>query len=81
MSEFLLVPIVFFTSCLAAVLGMGGGMLLIACMPGLVPPAAIIPIHAVTQLASNLSRAVFGWRDIDRGIVAPFVLGAAGGAG
>ena len=33
MSELLLVPIVFVTSCLAAVMGMGGGMLLIAMMP------------------------------------------------
>ena len=35
MSELLLVPIVFVTSCLAAVMGMGGGMLLIAMMPGI----------------------------------------------
>ena len=39
MSELLLVPIVFVTSSLAAVMGMGGGMLLIAMMPGVVPAA------------------------------------------
>ena len=80
MTEFMLVPIVFFTSCLAAVIGMGGGILLIAVMPGLVPPAAIIPLHAATQLASNVSRAAFGWRDIDRGIIPAFTLGALAGA-
>lgn len=80
MTEFMLVPIVFFTSCLAAVIGMGGGILLIAVMPGLVPPAAIIPLHAATQLASNVSRAAFGWRDIDRGIIPAFTLGALVGA-
>lgn len=80
MSELLLVPIVFFTSCLAGVIGMGGGILLIALMPGLVPAAAIIPIHAATQLASNASRAAFGWRDIDKGIIPAFTLGALAGA-
>lgn len=80
MSEFLLVPVTFFTSCIAAVMGMGGGLLLIASMPGLVPPAAIIPVHAATQLASNLSRAAFGWRDVDWSIVPAFVLGAGAGA-
>jgi uncharacterized membrane protein YfcA len=75
-----LVPIVFFTSCLAAVMGMGGGILLIAVMPGLVPATVILPLHAVTQLASNLSRAAFGWRDIDRGIIPAILCGAALGA-
>jgi len=80
MSELLLVPIAFVTSCLAAVIGMGGGVLLIALMPGLVPTAAVLPLHAFTQLASNLSRAVFGWRDIDLAIIPAFVLGAIAGA-
>jgi uncharacterized membrane protein YfcA len=79
-SEMLLVPLVFFTSCLAAVMGMGGGILLITVMPGLVPAAAILPLHAATQLASNVSRAAFGWRDIDPGIIPAFVIGAAAGA-
>ena len=78
--DLVLIPIVFFTSCLAAIIGMGGGILLIALMPGLVPAAAIIPIHAATQLASNVSRAAFGWRDIDRGIIPAFTVGALAGA-
>jgi len=79
-SEFILVPIVFFTSCLAAVIGMGGGILLIALMPGLVPAAAILPLHAATQLMSNLSRAAFGWRDIDIAIVPAIAAGTLVGA-
>jgi len=70
----------FLTSCLAGVMGMGGGILLIAVMPGLVPAAAILPLHAATQLASNLSRAAFGWRHLDWSIVPAFALGAAAGA-
>ena len=83
--EYWLVPIVFATSCMTAVIGMGGGELLITLMPGLVPAGAIIPIHACTQLASNVSRAAFSWRHIDLSIIPAFVLGAvlgvwAGGA-
>ena len=79
MSELALVPIVFITSCLTAVIGMGGGVLLLMLMPGLVPTPAILPIHALTQLASNLSRAAFGWRAVDLAIIPAFTLGALAG--
>ena len=79
MSELALVPIVFITSCLTAVIGMGGGVLLLMLMPGLVPTAAILPVHALTQLASNLSRAASGWRAVDLAIVPAFTLGALAG--
>lgn len=77
--ELALVPIVFATSCLTAVIGMGGGVLLLTLMPGLVPVAAILPIHALTQLASNISRAAFGWRQIDLVILPAFTVGAVAG--
>jgi uncharacterized membrane protein YfcA len=78
-TELALVPIVFLTSCLTAVIGMGGGVLLLTLMPGLVPPVAILPLHAVTQLASNVSRAGFGWRSIDPAIIPAFTIGALAG--
>jgi uncharacterized membrane protein YfcA len=78
-TELALVPIVFLTSCLTAVIGMGGGVLLLTLMPGLVPVAAILPLHAATQLASNLSRAGFGWRSIDPAIIPAFTIGAVAG--
>jgi uncharacterized membrane protein YfcA len=80
LGEFLLVPIAFFTSLVAGAIGMGGGVLLIALMPGLIPIAAIIPIHAITQLVSNVSRAAFGWRDIDWRLVPPVAMGSIAGA-
>ncbi|MAT91754.1 MAG: hypothetical protein CME59_04075 [Halioglobus sp.] len=80
MSEFWLLPIAFFSSTLAAVMGMGGGILLIAAMPGFVPAAAILPLHALTQLASNGTRAAFGWRHLDFSLVPAVTLGAIGGA-
>jgi uncharacterized protein len=80
MSVLVLLPIVFLTSCLAAVMGMGGGILLITAMPGLVPTHVILPLHAVTQLASNVSRAAFGWSDIDASIIPAILCGAVVGA-
>ena len=80
MSEFWLVPLALITSTVAGVFGMGGGVPLIAVMPGLVPGAAIIPLHAATQLASNGSRALFGWRHIDRSLILPFLVGGTAGA-
>lgn len=79
MTEFALVPIVFFTSCLTAIIGMGGGVLLLTLMPGLIPASAMLPVHAVTQLASNVSRAAFGWRCIEPAIIPAFCVGAVAG--
>lgn len=80
MTELILVAVVLATSCLTAVIGMGGGVLLLTLMPGLVPTSAILPLHALTQLASNASRAGFGWRSLDLAIVPAFVIGALAGS-
>jgi len=76
----LLIPIAFLTSCLAGAIGLGGGVLLIALMPGLVPAAAILPLHSLVQLASNVSRAGFGWRHIDWTLIPAITVGAIAGA-
>ena len=55
----------FATSLLTAITGVGGGMILIGIMPFFVPAIAIIPTHAVTQLASNATRAWFDRKNID----------------
>lgn len=78
--EAALVVVAFFTSGLAGAVGMGGGILLIASMPGFVPVQAIIPLHAVTQFASNSSRMAFGWQHIDWRLIPAFSLGAVLGA-
>lgn len=80
MTALLLIPVAFLTSCLAGAIGMGGGVLLIALMPGLIPAAAIIPIHALVQLASNASRSAFGWRHIDWTLVPAITVGSIVGA-
>lgn len=59
LTELLLGVIVLITSAIAGVIGFGGGMLLIAIMPMFLPTNIIIPVHGLTQLASNASRMVF----------------------
>ena len=70
----------FFSSTLTAVLGVGGGMLLISVMAVAMPPAAIVPIHGVAQLASNASRGIFALKEISWQIVWPFLAGCVFGS-
>lgn len=59
MTALILGIITIFTSSLTAVLGIGGGLLLVGIMPSFLPIQNVVPIHAFTQLASNVSRALF----------------------
>ena len=75
MDSFFLVVAAFLSSSLTAVLGLGGGMLLISVMSVFLPPAAIVPVHGVVQFASNASRGAFSAKDIRRDILWPFLIG------
>ena len=75
-SDFLLILIAFGTSTITAITGIGGGMILIAIMPGFLPAAAIVPVHALVQLFANTSRALFGWRFLRWEFVLAFIGGA-----
>ncbi len=79
--ELILGSIAFVTSVITAIFGLGGGMLLIAAMPGFIPAAAIIPLHSVVQLASNGSRALFGIGSVRWEFALAFTLGSVLGAG
>jgi uncharacterized membrane protein YfcA len=59
---------------------MGGGILLMGVMATMLPPAVVIPVHGLVQLASNGSRAVLSWNAINWKIVWPFGIGALVGA-
>ena len=54
-----IVVIAFFTSALTGALGLGGGLALLAAMSVLFPPTAVVPVHGVAQLGSNMSRFFF----------------------
>ena len=64
MNELFLGILSFLTSTVAGVVGIGGGMMLIAILPSFLPLNALIPVHGLTQMSSNLSRAVFGYKDV-----------------
>jgi len=77
-NELLLGLLTFFTSTVAGVVGIGGGMMLIAILPsfGLLPLNALIPVHAMTQMSSNLSRAIFGWEAVKTEVIPKFLIGS-----
>lgn len=69
------------TSMITASLGAGGGVLLLVLMAMWVPPAAIIPVHGLIQLGSNVGRATMTFRRVDWRVIASFAPGVLIGAG
>ena len=68
------------SSTAAAVFGLGGGLILISFLPDFLPADAIVPVHGVTQLASNTSRAFFSYRSIVWRLLPLFFAGSLLGA-
>ncbi len=79
--EYLLGFISLVTSLIAGVIGFGGGMLLIAILPLFLNPTLIIPIHGITQLASNSSRMLFSLKDVQWELLPKFLVGSLIGIG
>ena len=81
-------PVVFFglpiasfvTAFLGVSTGAAGGLLLLAIMATVLPPAVLIPMHTVVQLGSNVSRTFIMWRYVMAGTLLPFIAGAVVGA-
>jgi uncharacterized membrane protein YfcA len=59
----------FATSILSAVVGMAGGITLLAVMLLFLEPLVAIPLHGVIQLVSNMSRTAIQRRHVDVGIL------------
>jgi uncharacterized membrane protein YfcA len=74
--EYVLGFISLVTSLIAGVIGFGGGMLLIAILPLFLSPTLIIPIHGITQLASNSSRMLFSLKYVQWGLFPKFLVGS-----
>ena len=81
MNELILGLITFFTSTIAGIVGVGGGMMLIVILPSFLPLNALIPIHGLTQVSSNVSRAIFRYKDVQYEVIPKFLLGSAIGIG
>lgn len=69
------------TSFVTAAFGIGGGIMLVAIMAVMLPPAALIPVHGVVQLGSNFGRALIMLKHVERSTIPPFLVGSALGAG
>lgn len=67
-------------STAAAIFGLGGGLILISFLPDFLPGDALVPVHGVTQLASNTSRAAFSFRSIVWRLLPLFFAGSVLGA-
>jgi uncharacterized membrane protein YfcA len=67
------------TSILSAIIGMGGGILLLAVMFCLLDHAEAIPAHAAVQLASNGTRVLVFLRHVHWATIGKFWIGALPG--
>ena len=74
--EIILTLLATITSAIAAIIGFGGGMLLIAIMPSFLPAAVIIPIHGIVQLASNGSRVALSLNHVAWHLLPSFLIGS-----
>ncbi|HKM16088.1 MAG TPA: sulfite exporter TauE/SafE family protein [Marinospirillum sp.] len=81
LNSLLLIIFAGITSAMTASIGVGGGVLLLAVMALILPPAAIIPLHGMVQFGSNFNRAVMTFKGIDWKRLAAFTPGAILGAG
>ncbi|MQF82557.1 sulfite exporter TauE/SafE family protein [SAR202 cluster bacterium AD-802-E10_MRT_200m] len=70
----------FSTSVISAAFGLGGGVTLLTIIAFLLPPLAIIPIHGVIQMSSDLSRTLLMRRNIKFTWIIPFLMGSMVGA-
>ncbi len=72
----LLTVATFVTAAFSAVVGLGGGVTLLAVMATLMPPALVVPLHGVVQLVSNSTRAALFAADVHRQIFGYYMLPA-----
>lgn len=63
-------------SFITAAFGIGGGGVMLAVLATLLPPLAIVPVHGVVQLGSNVGRAVLFFRFMQWPIFAAFLAGS-----
>ena len=65
----------FISSFISSIIGFGGGMLLLGVLALNFSGSAIIPLHAIIQLGSNLNRLFFFKFNVKWKVIIPFSLG------
>ena len=68
------------TATISGIIGMGGGILLLAAMFSFMPHGEAIPLHAAVQLISNGTRIIAFWKAVDWRTVGRYLLGVVPGA-
>lgn len=68
------------SSIISGIIGMGGGVLLLAVMASLLEPIVVVPVHGIVQLVSNGTRVFRLLRDVDLRFFAYYVPGLGVGA-
>ena len=77
METVILIIAAFITSSISAVLGMGGGIILLGIMALIIPEGYIVvALHGIVQLISNLTRSCVFRHHIRKDIVSQYLLGA-----
>lgn len=73
--------VVFLTSALSGILGMGGGMILMAVLAGLLPVTTAMVIHGIVQAVANGSRFIILIRHVAWRVLPTYGLGVGAGLG
>ncbi len=69
----------FATATVSAIVGMGGGVTLLAVMAALLPAPLVVPLHGVVQLVSNGTRTLLFLREVHVRIFAYYIVPAVAG--
>ena len=75
-TSIVLMLLALFTSTVTAITGVGGGMMLVAVLSSFLAPSVLIPVHGATQLSSNISRAILGYKEIYYQAVLKYIIGS-----
>lgn len=70
----------FLTHFFGMVTGAAGGLMLLAILATVFPPAVVVPMHTVVQLVTNIGRVAIMWSYVVRDVLLPFLCGAVIGA-
>ena len=77
MESIILIIAAFITSSISAVLGMGGGIILLGIMAILIPEGyVVVALHGIIQLVSNITRSYVFRAHIKRQIIRQYLPGA-----
>ena len=82
MELIILIISAFITSSISAVLGMGGGIILLGIMAIIIPNGfMVIALHGIIQLISNTTRTYVFRKYLKKNLIKEFSIGAIIGAG